>query len=353
MLDSRVRCSLNLALVTSAFVGLSSLAAAQGSRSVGSGPVTPHGDPASATPARSSDAQLATAEQAHATVPRGAPVTGQSTVYYVENATPSSEAGHVSTPASTPSSGSTRFSAASANVDTAPVAPQVNIATKPALTPVATNAANATTGDAAVDATAAYSERRRPGFEVHAGVGGAFAMGSFDAAGDLPISDATAGVVTGVLGVGYRVSRHFYAGGYVEGGVGPVNKDETFAFCKESPELQCSSAVVRYGIEGRYTVNPADKVAFWMGLGLGGDAFNAKASVEDGETVAVISAHGTEVQLKGGVNFPVSKELMGDLFVAYARGSLSEVDVRVLDESAEVADPGANGWLSIGLAFVL
>lgn len=349
MFDSRVRCSLNLALATSAFVGVSSLAAAQPPDSVEREPVTQHGNRASATASRSGDSPLATAEQAHATVPRGAPVTGQSTVYYVENATPSSEAVHARPDALAPSSGSTPSSAAPASALTAPLAPQLNGASNPALTPVAKNAA----ADAAEDASADYSERRRQGFELYAGVGGAFAMGSFDAAGELPISDAAAGAVTGMLGVGYRFSPHFYAGGYVEGGVGPVNKDETFAFCEDNSELECSSGVVRYGLEGRYTVNPADKVAFWMGLGLGGDALNAKAKVKDGETVAVISANGTEVLVKGGVNFPVSKQVTADLFIGYARGSLSAVEVRVLDESAEVADPGSNGWLSMGLAFVL
>jgi hypothetical protein len=266
-------------------------------------------------------------------------------VYYVQNATPSSGVAHVPTAAPPPNSGTVTTPVAAASIRTATLAPQVNNSVN--------NAGKSAANNAPDDATRDYSDRRRPGFEVYAGVGGSFAMGSFDAQDELPVSDAAAGAVTGMLGVGYRFSPHFYAGGYVEGGVGPVNKDETFAFCEDNSELECSSGVVRYGLEGRYTVNPADRVAFWMGLGLGGDTFNAKAKVKDGETVAVIAANGTEVQLKGGVNFPFSKRVTTDLFIGYARGSLSEVEVRVLDEAAEVADPGSNGWFSMGITLVM
>lgn len=256
--------------------------------------------------------------------PAPAPVTGETTITY------SSAAPTVDGDANT-----------TASSETAPTSP------------VSGAEPSASAPDTVTERDDGYAKLRARGIDFYFGVGGSFAGGSYAADVDTPISDASAGAVTGLLGFGYRFNHHLYLGLYVEGGVGPVNTSKLFSMC-ESDELSCSSGLVRYGLEGRYTFNPASQLAWWAGLGIGADKFSVAAkNKESGSTQASILAEGTEVSLKGGVNFPVAKGSTADVFIGYARGSLSKVSVDLGSSTGEVADPGSNGWLSVGAALVL
>lgn len=163
------------------------------------------------------------------------------------------------------------------------------------------------------------------------------------------------------LGFGAKVSESLYIGGYLDVSVGYEGSDQaTKRRCEAGDDLEddvsCSSSSAHLGVEARYTFNPTETFAGWLGYGIGYTA--ASQSISDaGRYEESSTVRGLEfARLSLGLDMRLSRGFgMGPFAMAsFGRYLKQETLINGYEASSDSIDDQAfHCWLTIGYRLVI
>jgi hypothetical protein len=130
--------------------------------------------------------------------------------------------------------------------------------------------------------------------------------------------------------VGYRLTRHWYVGGYFSAGLGTPSSD-----CAGSS--QCDLNDLRFGLEGKYSISPSAFVDPWLGAGLGWEIANEATDAGAGHTDGPEFFH-----LRAGVDFDVGHQVYLGPEAMITFGTFT--DRELSNESTKLHD-----WITLGV----
>jgi hypothetical protein len=129
---------------------------------------------------------------------------------------------------------------------------------------------------------------------------------------------------------GYRLSPHWYVGGYFSAGLGTSSTD-----CKGSAE--CSLNDLRLGVDAKYLVAPAAFVDPWFGAGLGWEIANEATDFSAGHVDGPELFH-----LRAGLDFKASSHFSGGPEVMFTFGEFTD---KPNGDAVKLHD-----WLTLGVS---
>lgn len=163
------------------------------------------------------------------------------------------------------------------------------------------------------------------------------------------------------LGLGAKVLKPLYFGGYLNVGVGWEGADlHTEAHCEAGndaiDDVSCSAVSVRFGLELRYTFAPEEAFSGWVGYGLG--MTTASQTISDaGRYSETNSLQGIELaRMTGGLDFRASRGFgLGPFgLVSFGRYTHQKTEINsVVTSSSSVDNPALHAWVSVGLRMVI
>jgi len=172
-------------------------------------------------------------------------------------------------------------------------------------------------------------------FTLGARLGYGIPMG--DVAKDAKLSDWAKGQIPIQLDAMYKLTPDISVGAYFSYAFGLLNSDIS-DFC-DATNTDCSFSVWRAGIQGAYSfarVSPT--FVPWLGVGIGWE--NATADFGGGS----FDTNGFEfLNLQGGADYSVSKQLAVGPYVQFSLGQFSKSD------GEDIPDKAMHEWLSFGI----
>ncbi|WP_242334667.1 MULTISPECIES: outer membrane beta-barrel protein [unclassified Anaeromyxobacter] len=167
-----------------------------------------------------------------------------------------------------------------------------------------------------------------------------------DAAKDSRMSDGIKSQIPIQLDATYALTPSFGLGGYVSYGFGQIG-DEFAQLCDQ---VDCSTRVVRAGVQGIYTFAPMGQLRPFAGVGAGYEW--GSMSAEAGGQKVSFSFRGFELlNLTGGADYVVSPQLAVGPYIglSLARYSNTSIDDGTQTISGEIDQKAMHEWLQFGI----
>jgi hypothetical protein len=152
-------------------------------------------------------------------------------------------------------------------------------------------------------------------------------------------SDYFGVLVSFTADLGYRLSPHWYVGGYFA--VGPAtNPIGSQTNCTDSS--QCSLNDIRFGFDAKYLGSPAAFVDPWIGAGFGWEIANVSTDP------SAFSSNGPEIlHLRAGLDFRLTQHLFVGPEAMFAMGVFTN-GLGVNASSGADISATVHEWLSVG-----
>jgi hypothetical protein len=203
----------------------------------------------------------------------------------------------------------------------------------------------------ATEPTAAvpYGALKRHGFSFGLRVDFAFPFGALNSAsgtqdlmsGAAPgLSDSFGVLFLFTADVGYRITPHWYVGGYFSAGpaTAPFGSNNN---CSDSSE--CSVNEVRFGFDAKYYFSPNAFFDPWLGAGFGWETANISTDASAG------ASYGPEfLHLRGGFDFRVAKHVFLGPETMYGAGVFTN-NLGLNAASGATLSATLHYWLSFGV----
>ncbi|ABS24789.1 outer membrane beta-barrel protein [Anaeromyxobacter sp. Fw109-5] len=167
-----------------------------------------------------------------------------------------------------------------------------------------------------------------------------------DAAKDAKMSDGVKSQIPIQLDAGYKLTPKLSLGGYASYGFGQSG-DEFDAYCDGA---DCSTRVVRVGVQGLYTFDAIGRLQPFAGVGAGYEWGSLTA--EAGGQEATLSYRGFELlNLTAGADYAVSPQFAIGPYLGFSVGRYSNVsmDLGAEEISGEIDDQAMHEWLQLGI----
>lgn len=187
------------------------------------------------------------------------------------------------------------------------------------------------------------------GFEFGARLAYSFPMGDLADEEDSELKDAISYQIPIWVDLGYRVNPALFVGGYFSYGFGGVG--DAFSEICDLDGVDCSTRVMRFGLQGQYHFTPGESTDGWAGLGIGyerlGFTFEGR-----GEEIDYDVSGFEFLMLQGGVDFAVADAVALGPFLAFTLAQYSSVscDGTVFcDVNEDIENKAFHEWLFIGV----
>lgn len=165
------------------------------------------------------------------------------------------------------------------------------------------------------------------------------------------LNDLASGAVPLQLDLGWRIDRHWYAGGYFVWG-------PTFVAGQTKEALQAAGVTdvsghyeQRAGVQGTYTFDAVKGFSPWAGVGAGYE-WTRYAQGKIGGTETEVGVRGFEAALQLGADYRVTPKFAAGPFVTVNVGQYSS-SMKWVDNGDEtsksISDKGIHEWLQLGV----
>lgn len=184
--------------------------------------------------------------------------------------------------------------------------------------------------------------------QVTLGLRAGYGIAMGDAVKDGKMTEVVKGQVPLQLDLGYRVTKEITVGGYFGYGFGVLGSAFKDQNCTGG--VDCSSSVMRVGVQGSYTFAPVGQLAPWLGVGAGYEWGTLKA--EAGGVSVKETFRGIEfLNLQGGADYRLAPKVAVGPFVQLSVGQYSRASITGpgIDQSGSIQDKGVHEWLQFGL----
>jgi hypothetical protein len=163
------------------------------------------------------------------------------------------------------------------------------------------------------------------------------------------------------LGFGAKITQSLYLGAYLDTSLGYEGSDRaTRQHCEAGDgiedDVSCSSSSAHIGVEARYTLNPDETFAGWIGYGIGYTA--ASQSISDaGRYEESSTVRGIEfARLSLGLDIRLSHGFGMGPYVGVSLGRYlnQETVINDYESSSDHIDDGAfHAWLTLAYRLVI
>jgi opacity protein-like surface antigen len=186
-------------------------------------------------------------------------------------------------------------------------------------------------------ATPALAE---PGLEVGIRTGFGLPMGKLDAK-SASISDSVTGEVPLWIDVGYRIAPGIVVGVYGQAGVGLI---------KDCGYSDCGITDWRFGVNGRYHVQPGGKIDPWLGIGAGFERIHV--ALTENNTKVSGDADGWELaNFSAGLDIQAGDRVFLGPFVSFSLDETTSEGASFLGQTVSSTDfdKAIHQWLLVGV----
>lgn len=198
-------------------------------------------------------------------------------------------------------------------------------------------------------AALAAPARSEAQFGIGARIGYAFGVGDVggDSGGSLKMSDWISGQIPVQVDLMFHVIPGLSVGPYFSYGFGRVGGDLKDQVC-DMVGVDCSSSIMRLGVQGTYTLPPP--IPLWVGVGIGYEW--SKLTAEGGGESGDIKFHGMELlNLQVGADFLATPVLRFGPFLMMSMGRYSDAESSgaLSGISMSIPDKKVHEWFEVGV----
>ncbi|RKG99230.1 hypothetical protein D7Y13_38355 [Corallococcus praedator] len=178
-------------------------------------------------------------------------------------------------------------------------------------------------------AVPAVAQEASSGSGLALGVRAAYGIPVGDAVEDTSLSKTFGNTVAPQVDLSYFFNRHLSLGGYFQYGIAKPDG------CTE--DVECSSRVLRFGVDLDYHFAPEGFVSPWLGVGVGYESGSMK--VGDDPTLAKLGLQGFDLgHAHFGLDFQLTRSIAVGPYISASLGQYSKLTTQVFEESENSID---------------
>ncbi|MCY1031960.1 outer membrane beta-barrel protein [Corallococcus sp. BB11-1] len=178
-------------------------------------------------------------------------------------------------------------------------------------------------------AAPALAQEASSGSGLALGVRGAYGIPVGDAAEGMSLSETFGNTVAPQVDLSYFFNRHLSLGGYFQYGIAKPDG------CTDTTE--CSSRVLRFGVDLDYHFAPEGFVSPWLGVGVGYEMGSLK--VGNDPTLAKLGLKGFDLgHAHFGVDLQLTRSIAVGPYISASLGQYSDLTAQVFEEPERSID---------------